>query len=197
MNWRDSRGFGLLETLVGLTILTLTLGGLATMLIEHSRMNKTEQLQSKTQADARNCLLVVLQQLRSAGWDPTELSFDAVTGDTDLTDGISWIEVRADLNGDGDLDEDFEQLVIRHMGSRVEWRTSPDADFVVVAEDISNDADGDGVVEPMFQVHGTPPDSVEVTVTAQSQGLHPRTNEPLRYTVASEIDLRPRLLPLR
>ena len=197
MNWKDSRGFSLLETLAALTLLTLTLGGLATLLIEHSRVNKTEQLRSKTQADARNCLLVVLQRLRSAGWDPTELSFDAITGDTDLTDGVSWIEVRADLNGDGDLDEPFEQLVIRHMGRRVEWRTSPDTDFVVVASDISNDADGDGVVEPMFQVHGNPPDSVEVTITAESLGLHPGTHEPLRYTVESEIDLRPRLLPIR
>jgi len=194
---RDNRGFTLLETLVSLAVLTLTLGALATMLIESARVNRTQQNTAQIQADARSCLNIIVQHLRSAGWDPTGLDFDAVTPDQDLTDGVSWIEFRADLNGDGDLADDFEQVVIRHLGSQVEWRTSPAGDFVVMASNITNDADGDGTPEPMFEVSGDPAQTVYVAITAEAEELNSHTGEPIRFTVASEIDLRSRLLPLR
>jgi hypothetical protein len=186
-----------MEMLVSLTVLSLTLGALATMMIETSRVNRNQQSEAQVQADARSCLLLVVQRLRSAGWDPTGLGFDAVTVDPDLTDDISWIEFRADVNGDGDLDDDYEQVVVRHMGRQVEWRIHPDQTFVVVADDITNDADGDGKPEPMFEVWGDPPTSVEVTITAESTNVNTTTGEPIRFTVDSEIQLRSRLLPLR
>lgn len=194
---RDCRGFGLLETLVSLTVLTLAMGALATMLINNSQINKRQQMTSKAQGDTRNCMSLIVQKLRSAGWDPEGIGFDAVSEDPDPDDGISWIELRADLNGDGDLDEEFEQLLIRHTGNVVEWRTTPGGDFVALAEGITNDADGDGQPERMFIAHGTPAQTVEVKITAESPDADPLTGEPIRYTMESEIELRPRLLPLR
>ena len=67
---RQERGFTLIELLVSMTVLLLVLAGLARMMIENSRINRAQQMTAEVQANARNCLMLVQQRLRSAGWDP-------------------------------------------------------------------------------------------------------------------------------
>lgn len=190
MRGRGSAGFSMVEALVGLTVMTLAMAGFAGMLIQSSRINKREQMTAQVQADARNCLSMIIQKLRSAGWDPRDVGFTAVTLDPDLDDAISQIEVRADLNEDKDIDDDFEQLLIRHRDDVVEWRRTVDGSFETLAIHIANDADGDGVVEPMFVPDADPPVRITVRITAQSPQPDPTTHEPIRYTVTSDVVLR-------
>ena len=166
--------------------------GLANFLVESSKLNKSEQLQAETQANARNCVLLIVQRLRSAGWNPRDEPTIGVVGlDSDPTDAVSVIDVFADLDESGSLDALDESVTIRHFGDRVEWRRDPTWGFEVIAHNISNDADGDGVLEPMFIPDSTTdPTLIIVQVTATSAEPDPKTGELIRYTVTSEVALR-------
>jgi type II secretory pathway pseudopilin PulG len=187
-----SAGFSLVELLVGIVVLLLAMAGLAGLLIKNARMNKIEQMTVEAQANARNCLSMVVQKLRSAGWDPLNVGINVVTLDPDLTDQISQIEVFADYNPeDGDSDDPGEQVLIRHTGNRVEWRQTASSSYETLAINISNDADGNGTPEPMFVPDSTTnPTRITVTITAQSPVPDARTGDFIRYTVTSDVVLR-------
>jgi prepilin-type N-terminal cleavage/methylation domain-containing protein len=189
---RHERGFTLIELLISMLVILAVMAGLFGMLIENSRINKSKKMTMDAQANARSTLSLVVQKLRSAGWDPMNAGIPSLTLDPDLTDQVSQIEIFADLDMDGDTDEDREQILIRHHNGRVEWRSSNDvsAPFAVMAANISNDADGDGVPEPMFVPDATPPTRITVRVTAQSPARDPMTGEFIRYSVASDVILR-------
>jgi len=189
------RGFSLIELLVSLTVLLLCLTGLTQVTLESSRINRAQQMTAQVQADARNCMSIVVQKLRSAGWDPLNADIQTVAWDPDLSDDVSEIEVFADLDGDGATDGTDEQVLIRHLDDRVVWRRSNDVSepFVVVATHITNDEDGDGTAEAMFTpllASGPTADRVLVRITARSRSPDPMTGEFIRYTVRSEVALR-------
>ncbi len=73
----------------------------------------------------------------------------------------------------------------------MEWQPKPGASFVTLVDGVTNDADGDGVAEPMFiPDSATNPTRMIVRVTAESPDPDPVTGEILRYTVTSEVALR-------
>jgi prepilin-type N-terminal cleavage/methylation domain-containing protein len=197
MRRADERGFSLIELMVSLVVLSLVMTGLASLLIQNARINKAQQMRAEVQGNARNTLSMVVQKLRSAGWDPTNAGLDTVTLDADLGDDVSEIEVFADLDEDGDTDATGEQMLIRHTGAgaQVVWRETADAGdpFIVLATNISNDADGDGTIEPMFVPDANPPTRIGVTVTAQSPTPDPTSGDFIRYTVRSDVVLRKEL----
>jgi len=190
----NQKGFSLVELLVSVTVMTLALSGLATLLIQNARINKSQRMAAEIQANARNTLSMVVQKLRSAGWDPTNAGLPTVTLDPDTTDSISEIEVFADLNEDGDTLDADEQTLIRHLGAsnQVVWRPTSDVNdpFIVLSGDISNDIDGDGNIEPMFVPDANPPTRITVQITAQSPAPDPTSGEFIRYTVSSDVVLR-------
>jgi prepilin-type N-terminal cleavage/methylation domain-containing protein len=194
MNERNQRGFSLIEMLVSLTLMLLAMTGLASLLIQNARVNKAQQMTVEVQANARNCLSMIVQRLRSAGWDPMDVPIaNPVITDTDLSDGISEIEVFADLNADDDVADQDEQVLIRHNGNQIEWRRTGNTSdpFIVLATNISNDADGDGTVEPLFTPDTTPnPTRITVQITAQSPAPDPTSGQFIRYTVSSDVVLR-------
>jgi len=194
---RNQRGFSLVEMLVSLTLMLLALTGLAGLLIQNARVNKAEQLTVEVQSDARNCLAMIVQKLRSAGWNPMNvIGMDTVITDQNLKDDISEIEVFADLDEDKKTDSLDEQMLIRHAGNQVAWRRTndPNDPFIVLSNNISNDADGDGTPEPMFVPDTTPnPTRITVQVTAQSPLPDPTSGQFIRYTVSSDVVLRKEL----
>jgi Tfp pilus assembly protein PilW len=190
---RQERGFSLVELLVALLVTLAIMAGLFSLLIESSGLNKSKKMAMNAQANARSTLSLLVQQLRSAGWDPMNVGIPSLTLDPDLSDAVSQIEIFADLNMDGDTDEEREQILIRHQNGQVEWRSSNDvsAPFTIMAANISNDADGDGIVEPMFVPDSTTdPTRITVRVTAQSPMRDPLTGDFIRYSVASDVILR-------
>lgn len=201
--WREA-GFTLIEMMISIVVLLLAMGGLASLLIQNSRINKSEQMTVEVQGNARNTLSMVVQKLRSAGWDPNNrgiltVRLDGAIPGSSTADTISELEIFADLDeafaataadattGDG------EQILIRHVGNQVIWRTTSDPNdpFVIVSDNISNDADGDGTIEPMFTPDSvTSPTQVTVQITAQSPVIDPVTQDFIRYTVSSDVVLR-------
>jgi Tfp pilus assembly protein PilW len=189
-----ARGFSLVEALVGLTIFSLAMASVAGLLVHNSRLNKAQQMTADLQANARICMAMITAKLRTAGWDPLDTGFSPITPDPDLGDNISEMELFADLAEDGDLDDSGEAVLIRHVGNRIEWRTTAGDPFSVLAVNISNDADGDGTPEPMLIPDSTTdPRSVFVQITAESPVADPTSGLPIRYTVTSEVALRSRL----
>ena len=190
-----NQGFSLVEMLVSMTVVLLTMTGVAKLTIENSRINRAQQMTAQVQGNARNCMALIVQKLRSAGWDPLNTNLQPVVWDAIPGDGISEIEVFADLDGSGDTNAQDEQIVIRHDSDRILMRRSNNlsAPFIVVGTNMTNDADGDGVVEEMFtQVFDPLPtaERVLVQITARSPVPHPMTGDYIRYTVRSEVALR-------
>jgi prepilin-type N-terminal cleavage/methylation domain-containing protein len=193
MSFGEQRGVTLIEILVSITVLLVALSGLAKMMIESSRINKAQQLTATVQANARNSLTMIEQKLRSAGWDPGNAGIATLTLDPDLSDDVSELEVFADLDGDGATDAANEQILIRHTGGQIVWRPIADTSvpFVVLAGNISNDADADGTIEPMFVPDSTTnPRRVTIRITAESPVPNPMSGEFIRYTVSSDVVLR-------
>jgi prepilin-type N-terminal cleavage/methylation domain-containing protein len=190
----DQKGFSLVEMLVSVTVMMLALSGLATLLIQNARINKSQRMTVEVQANARNTLSMVVQRLRSAGWDPTNTGLPTVNLDSDTSDANAEIEVFADLNEDGDTLDAEEQTLIRHLGAagQIVWRPTSDVNdaFIILSNDISNDSDGDGTIEPMFVPDATPPTRITVQITAQSPAPDPTSGEFIRYTVSSDVVLR-------
>ena len=193
MNGHAQRGFSLLELMVSLTVTLLIMTGVTKMMLENSRINKAQQMTAQAQSNARNCLSMIVQRLRSAGWDPLNTGIPSVVLDTDLGDDISEIEVYADLDSDGTTDGVDEQVLIRHIGDRIVWRRSNDVSepFVILATNISNDADGDGTIENMFVPSSIlDPQRIRVQITARSPVPDPMSGEFIRFTASTDIVLR-------
>ena len=187
----DQRGFSYVELLAALLV-TLTIAlGLSTLMVQKSKINKAQKMYAEAQVNARSSMELIVAKLRSAGWDPFNVGIETVRPDADLSDDVSELEIVADLDGDQFTASLDEEVMIRHTGDRVEWRRINGGDFSIVAVDISNDADGDGVIEPMFQLDDpSDPEVVTVQVTARSPAPDPRTGEYIRYTLRNEVVLR-------
>jgi prepilin-type N-terminal cleavage/methylation domain-containing protein len=193
MKHTNERGFTLVEMLVGLVVAGLVGIAIATVLLQNSRINRSQQMFTAVQNNARSSMDLVVSRLRSAGWDPMNADIDVVTTDPDLGDDVSQIEMFADFDEDKFTSSDGEQVTIRHMGDRIEWRLNGDVSspFQVVATGITNDANGDGVIEPMFQPDDlTDPSVITVQITARSLVPDPRNGEFIRYTLMNEVTLR-------
>jgi len=193
---RKEGGFTLVEMLVSLTLLSMVFGGIAALMIQNSQINRTEQMSAEVQSNARNCLSMIVQVLRTAGWDPKNAGFAAVGLDPSPTNSTNYIEVFADLNEDGDTNDANEDVTIRWATDKIEWRTTSDTTqpYVTLADSISNDADGDGAPETMFVADSmSNPTRITVRITARSPVPDPRSGQYIRYTVSSEVVLRKKL----
>jgi prepilin-type N-terminal cleavage/methylation domain-containing protein len=191
MHARDSHGFSLIEMLVTLTILLFVSAALAGLFLGNARLNNSQSITAEVQANARNTLSILVQTLRSAGWNPDLAVLAPVILDSDPTDGVEQIEIFADFDADGLTATDGERILIRYIGDRVEWRRTELGSFVPLAVNIGNDADGDGIKELMFTPFPNPnPTRIRVQVTAESRMPDPATGQLIRYTVNSDVVLR-------
>ncbi|MDH3283200.1 MAG: prepilin-type N-terminal cleavage/methylation domain-containing protein [Acidobacteriota bacterium] len=192
----SERGVSLVEAMVSLVLILLIMSAFGGFMVQSAKINKSRLMAVETQATARNTLSLVVQTLRTSGWDPMGTGFAPVITDPDLTDNISEIEVFADLDEDGSTNSDGEQMIIRHVNDEVQWRRTNDVteSFRILGVNITNDADGDGAAEPMF-VPDDPvsPTRVIVKITAESPARSAETGEFIRYTVTSEVIFRKEL----
>jgi prepilin-type N-terminal cleavage/methylation domain-containing protein len=190
---RAESGFTLVEVLVSLMLLVLIVTGVASFVIQNSQINTAEQMSVSLQSDARNSLTLIENSLRTAGWDPKNVGFAAVSVDSTPTGADNYIEIFADLNQDDDTLDADEDITIRQHNNGLEWRRTWDTSqpFEIIADDITNDEDGDGTIEPLFTPDSlTNPKRVTVKITARSPVPDPRSGLYLRYTVSADVALR-------
>ena len=190
----EEKGFTVLEVLIATAILLAAMSAIGGMLLQSSRIGRSQQLAANMQSDARTSMALILAKLRTAGWDPMSAGILVVQLDTDLGDDISEIETFADLDADGDTDGVNEQVLIRHIEDRIEWRRQVGGPFEILAVHVTNDSDGDGNPEPMFAPDSlTDPTRVVVQITTESADPDPVTGTPMRFTVTSEVVFRKKL----
>jgi type II secretory pathway pseudopilin PulG len=196
MSARRQIGFTVVELLLSLALLLLAMSGVLALMVQNARINQAQKVTAELQAGARNSLSLIVQKLRSAGWDPRNTNLGSVVLDpddldTDDADGVDDVEILADLNGDGDVGEPDERLRIRREADQILWRSLPSEPFAILAAHITNDGDGDGAPEPMFVPDAVPsPSRIEVRVTAESPLPDPMSGRHARYTVSSDVVLR-------
>lgn len=193
MKLGNSKGISVIDLLVTLAVVSLSMAGILEMLVQNSKVNKSQQMTARLQADARICLSMVVQKLRSAGWDPLNTGLNPVVLDGDLTDFVSEIEIFADLDADGLTTAPGEQITIRHSGDRIIWRTTGNVaqPFEIMATNITNDSDGDGTPEPMFVPDSIiNPTRITVRITSRSAAVDPVSRQFISYTMRSDVVLR-------
>lgn len=188
-------GFTLIEMMISFTLLVVAILAMATYLIQSVQANKSAQMALATQANARNCMSMIQSVLRNAGWDPREVGLPVVALDSTPSGPDNYIEVFADLNGDGDTADDNEDVTIRHHNNTIEWKTTAAAvTYVILADGITNDANQDATIEQMFTPDSTTnPTRITVRITARSPAPDPRTKQFSVYTLTSSVVLRGRL----
>ncbi len=189
-----SDGFSLLEFMLAVALLLLLFAGLAPTLIQSAQMNRSQQLAAEAQGNARACVTLITERLRSNGWDPRQLGVPPLTLGPISGGGTDSIAVFGDLDENGTLNNaagSNEAVLIRHQGDRIEWRRGAAGTFETLAENITDDADGDGTAEPLFVPSPLAnPRVIIVRVTARSPTPDPRTGDFARFTVISEVVLR-------
>ena len=194
MKRHSESGFTVMELMVSLAVFSLTATGLASMLVDNAKLNKSQQMAITAQADARNCVSMIEQVLRTSGWDPKNTGLSGITLQSPAAGSDNWIEIRADLDEDTATTSAGEDVTIRKNGTTLEWKTSTSGSYSTLSPNITNDADGDGTPELMFTPDSTTnPTRITVRVTARSAAPDPRTGQYLRATVSTDIVLRGRL----
>jgi type II secretory pathway pseudopilin PulG len=192
---RGADGFTIVEMMVSLVLTLFASIAMASYLIQSMQTNKSAQIAMATQANARNCMSMIQAVLRNAGWDPRDVGIPAVALDPTPAGTDNYIEVFADLNGDGDTADANEDITIRHHNDTIEWKTTAAATtYVVLADSITNDANQDGTIEPMFTPDSTTnPKRITIRITARSYVPDPRTKQFVTYTMTSDVVLRGQL----
>ena len=187
-------GFTLLETLVSLAVFSVAASMLASMVLDGAKLTKTEQMTIAAQSDARNCVSLIEQALRTTGWDPKNAGFAGIVLQSPASASDNWIEVFADLDEDSATTSSGEDVTVRLNGTTLEWKKSTSGTFEILSPNITNDADGNGVPELMFTPDSvTSPKRITVKVTARSPVPDPRTGQYVRATISTDVVLRGRL----
>lgn len=194
MSGRREAGFTLVEGMVSLALLAVSMAILGSILVGSMRANRMQRTQAELQESARTAMSIITQALRTAGWNPRQVSgISKLVPNPSGSTAVNEVTINADLNGDGTLNGTDEVIDIRHSTDRIEWRRPlvSGANYETLAVDITNDADGDGTAEPMFTLSSaSSPRTVTVRITAQSQMRDLQSGEFQRYVVRSTVDLR-------
>jgi len=189
MNTSSERGFTLLETLVSVAVFSVVATMVASTVLDGAKLTKTEQMTITAQSDARNCVSLIEQAIRTAGWDPRNAGFAGLQLQSPAQASNNWIEIFSDLDEDGTTIGAGEDVTIRLNGTNLEWKKSTAGAFEILAPNITNDASG--VPEVMFTPNSAVnPTRITVKVTARSPVPDPRTGQYIRATVSTDVVLR-------
>ncbi len=189
MNTSSEHGFTLLETLVSVAVFSVVATMVASSVLDGAKLTKAQQMTITAQSDARNCVSLIEQAIRTAGWDPRNSGFAGIQLQSPALAANNWIEVFADLDEDGATTSIGEDVTIRLNGTTLEWKKSTAGSFEILSPNITND--GGGVAELMFIPDSVvSPKRITVKVTARSPARDPRSGQYIRATVSTDVVLR-------
>lgn len=113
MRTRDMRenetGFTLIELLVAMAVGLIILAAVLNIFVHQNQTCKVQTEVAYAQQNVRGAMTVMTREIRAAGYDPADNGFDAVQTAT-----ASSIQIRSDLNADGDVadvDEDVTYAI--------------------------------------------------------------------------------------
>ena len=101
-------GFTLVELLIAMTIGLIILAALSsTFLMQRKAYDVQEQIVEMVQT-ARAAMDMMTREIRMAGYDPTGAGFDGIIYNA------GQLQIRADLDGDGNTDGSNEDIIYTH-----------------------------------------------------------------------------------
>ncbi|MGH7278297.1 MAG: PilW family protein [Candidatus Rokuibacteriota bacterium] len=173
----NDRGFTLSELLVAAALMGVIMAGLLTLLMTGQQTFAVGTNQVEAQQNLRIAMSRMLREIREAGYDPTNASFDAITNQT-----ATALTIQNDWDGDGAIaaaavtppwgaPDRGQQIIYTLNGSTLERReVGVDAAPQEVAVGI------EGILFEYLQVDGVTPAAtsaeirtVVVTVTARPE----------------------------
>ena len=180
---KKERGFTLIELLISMALALIVITSLASAFISQRKTYAVqEQITAMTQ-DARAALDMIGREVKMAGYDPTGAGIVGIPHSTDQ------LEIRADLNGDGD-NSDTNEIIIYTQDSenkqidRATGAGSPQP----FAENIQSfafeyyEADGTTTTTTDADIR-----QIKITITAQTSKPDPDYGGYRTYTLTSDV----------
>jgi type II secretory pathway pseudopilin PulG len=201
-----SRGFTLAEIVIANAVLVVAAGAIFSVFYQSQHSLKSQQDILEVTQQARAAMLQVSSYLRQAGNDPEGYLRDNDIPPIELL-GTNYIRINSDITGavpaasanpldaagnpDGTLDNLYERVEVRYDASQECLHLDIGYGEDVVAENLSFDftfLDINGNVtaneDDIVRVH--------IEVVAETEDLHPLTEEVQSITLQSEVMLRSR-----
>jgi type IV pilus assembly protein PilW len=107
----NERGFSLMELLVAVGLGMVILGSVASTFITQTRVYNAQEQVNEMQQSARAAMDLISREIKLAGYKPTGTSITGVSYST------TSLRIRADLNGDGVIDDNSDEHLIFALNS--------------------------------------------------------------------------------
>jgi len=98
-------GFTLIELLIAMALALVVIGALSGAFVSHRKAFNTQEQVSEMIQGARAAMDMIGSEVKMAGYDPTR------AGIIGIPYSATQLEVRADLNGDGDTSDTHEDII--------------------------------------------------------------------------------------
>lgn len=189
------RGFSLIELLIAMTLGLIVLGAMSSVfLTQRQTYDAQEQITDMVQT-ARAAMDMMSREIRMAGYNPANASFNGITQDS------SQLQIAADINGDGNIiniDESYdsnEHIVYEYYDQESVYpcqikRKTGNGEFQPFAENIESftfeylGSDGNSTIttENIRQIR--------ITITARTSKIDRALDDYRRYTLISLVTPR-------
>jgi type IV pilus assembly protein PilW len=184
---QTTRGFTLIEILIAMAIGAIVMAAIVdTFITQRKTYDLQEQIAEMTQ-NARIGMGMLSREVRMAGYNPAGATFEAISYD------LTKLEFRADLNGDGDPDDDGETIAYFYDAATLQLMRETSGSQQPLAENITAftfsylDQAG-AVVSNTADVY-----QIEVSITARTASFdpdYPHNSGYRTYTLTSFITPR-------
>jgi type IV pilus assembly protein PilW len=212
---RAERGMSLAEVLVGATLSLIAVAGVYGFHVAQTQALAAQRAYAESQDVTRTVMDLLARELRMATYDPSGVAITTSPPGTcpGVKQGIvlaklDQIQFVQDLNGDGDLSDEAEDVYYYALGGELR-RVDGGGSALVLTENL--DTAGfllryfDNSNPPVELVpSGSPPAltaaqrdcvaKVQITVRASVENPNPRSDEPLESLAQAEVAIRNRSL---
>lgn len=100
-----NQGFTIIELLISMVMSGIVLGALVDTFITQRKTYALQEMITEMMLNARVGMEMITREVRMAGYDPAGTGFDGITYD------VTQLQIRADLNGDGDTTDADETII--------------------------------------------------------------------------------------
>ena len=123
-------GFTLVEVLIALAISGIVLGAAVNTFIAQRRSYALQEHVTAMTQGTRAAMEMVTREIRMAGYNPAGTNFDGITYDP------THVQIRADLNGDGDTADAHETIVYAYNPATQQLMRETDGSSQPIADHI-------------------------------------------------------------
>lgn len=197
---KTQQGFTLIELLIAMGIGLVVLTSLSNVFISQRKTYDTQEQVSEMIQGARAATEIISRELQKAGYDPTGAGIVGIPYIDDQSD--TQLEIRADLNGDGDTSDSNEIIIYKHDSGNLEIDRETGGTNRTLAENIqafefrywsNKDDNGDGQIDEVTSAdHEDDIRQIDIKITARTSKPDPnygyRTNTLSLYITPQNLD---------